>query len=68
MVSYFFFIHSTFHSRKNMKTTIDTTANVVTRSSILNILKSQIEQGDEMAEEYVYDIEQIKACGWVESM
>ena len=51
-----------------MKTTIDTTANVVTRSSILNILKSQIEQGDEMAEEYVYDIEQIKACGWVESM
>lgn len=37
------------------------TTNVVTRSSILSSLKSRVERGDEMAEEYVYDIEQTKA-------
>lgn len=37
------------------------TSNVVTRSSILSSLKSRVERGDEMAEEYVYDIEQTKA-------
>ena len=36
------------------------TSNVVTRSSILSSLKSRVERGDEMAEEYVYDIEQTK--------
>lgn len=55
-----------------MKRTIDTTTkelfdqyfsttNVVTRWSILGSLKSRAERGDEMAEEYVYDIEQTKA-------
>ena len=53
--------HNVATSSKEIFNQYYNTQNPVTRWSLLSSLRSRVERGDEMAEEYVYDIEQTKA-------